>query len=168
VSRYNRDVGIFFCIEHVPRERNRRANALAQQASGYEVTTKMLVVMRSPAMRVSDHNNNESANGAQEQQQASVRPIEKEEVSSNAGMRRGVMGTSVGSCDTCNHRGKSGELSNKAHSGIAGEEANMQGSSGINQKGPEAKAMKEINHGDWKAEILKYLKNPSNASDWKV
>jgi hypothetical protein len=38
-----------FCIYHIPREDNKRANTLAQRASGCEVTTGMFVIKEESA-----------------------------------------------------------------------------------------------------------------------
>jgi hypothetical protein len=40
-----------FCIYHIPREKNKRANTLAQRASGYEVTIGVFIVKEKPASR---------------------------------------------------------------------------------------------------------------------
>jgi hypothetical protein len=39
-----------FCITHIPREKNGRANALAQQASGYEITIGVFAIKGKPML----------------------------------------------------------------------------------------------------------------------
>jgi ribonuclease HI len=40
-----------FCISHIPREKNKRANSLAQQASGYNVVDGMFSIETNPAVQ---------------------------------------------------------------------------------------------------------------------
>jgi hypothetical protein len=40
-----------FCISHIPRERNRRANCLAQQASDYNVVDGIFIIEANPAVQ---------------------------------------------------------------------------------------------------------------------
>jgi hypothetical protein len=52
-----------FCITHIPRERNERANELAQQASGYEVLKGMLLIKPGPMSWCMPDPENELAGG---------------------------------------------------------------------------------------------------------
>jgi ribonuclease HI len=115
----------YFCIKHIPRERNREANVLLQQASGYEVTTEMFEITRSPATQVSVYDSNESANCAREQQRANAGPAKQEVSSSITCAHEEVIGTSAGPGDACDHRIKLVELLGKAQNSMADEETNV-------------------------------------------
>jgi hypothetical protein len=52
-----------FCITHIPKERNERANRLAQQASGYEVSEGMFLVKPWPMSWCTPNLESESTKG---------------------------------------------------------------------------------------------------------
>jgi hypothetical protein len=65
--------GYTFSISHIPKERNGRANSLAQQASGYDFIAGLFSIETEPALPIIPANRDESDNG-----KANERPADRE------------------------------------------------------------------------------------------
>jgi hypothetical protein len=141
-----------FCIGYIPREENREANALAQQASGYEVTRGLFEVKRVPATQGSFAQRGELAG------QCCVKRQEEEHDRPTLVNREAEL---VGEEETGsqNNQGKlalsEGDTSNDQH--------------GKGQVTP-SRTPDEGGHGgvEWRQRIIKYLQDPNRTHDRKI
>jgi ribonuclease HI len=129
-----------FCITHIPREDNKRADALAQQASSYQIRDGLFFVKERPTWQ------DKCASG-----QAMVETW----ASGELGRKReeSMPGEDQGAGSV--------ELRGERKSGGAKKESGLQETSKANVHGKDAGP-------DWREAIIKYMSSPSNKRDERV
>jgi hypothetical protein len=128
------------CYRHIPTEDNKRADALAQQASSYQIRDGLFFVKERPAWQ---------------DKCASSQSMLETQASSELGRKR------EGSMPSEGQGAGSAELRGERKSGGAKKEFGLQETGKANVQGKDAGP-------DWREAIIRYLSSPSNERDKRV